>query len=207
MTSEIEPLADRRIVVNKQFMRSMMHSTLAVQSDATTGQLYRTSSLQSVDSCTVRTPQRTACYHDKNRIRLKEAKKWGLVASGCFSSKEVKYWLKKLSLRLSLRMTSAWVAIWKELGDRIKSAKQTYEISSRPTIPPELTQFKKGDRVIWAQRLRESTLPQSLLDNAPAYIHSCWNGWLAIWKITDGLAWLEGWAGNPIPLSDLHIVA
>ncbi len=68
-----------------------------------------------VDSCTVRTPQRTACYHDKNRIRLKEAKKWGLVASGCFSSKEVKYWLKKLSLRLSLRMTSAWVAIWKEL--------------------------------------------------------------------------------------------
>ena len=166
-------------------MRSMMHSTLAVQSDATT--------ITPVDSYTIRTPQRTACYHDKNRIRFKEAKKWGLVASGCFSSKEVKYWLKKLSLRLSLRMTSAWVAIWKELGDRIKSAKQTYEISSRPTIPPELTQFKKGDRVIW--------------DNAPAYIHSCWNGWLAIWKITDGLAWLEGWAGNPIPLSDLHIVA
>ena len=78
-----------------------------------------------IEPCRVRTPQRNAIYHDKQRVKLKDAKKWALVACGCFSTKEVKYWLKKLKVKLSLRMTSAWVAIWKELAPSIKSAKQT----------------------------------------------------------------------------------
>lgn len=131
-----------------------MHSTLPVQPLATPEIVRRTKRLQPVDSTSVRTPQRTARYHDKNRIRLKDAKKWALIACGCFSAKEVKYWLKKLKVRLSLRMTSAWIAIWKELGDRIKSIKQL-ESNAIPMSAP-VSKFKVGDR---AQLIYNSDFP------------------------------------------------
>lgn len=127
-------------------MRSMMHSTLATQPDATLRLTDSSKEIQ-VEPCRVRTPQRSAIYHDRNRVKLKDAKKWALVASGCFSTKEVKYWLKKLKVRLSLRMTSAWIAIWKELGDRIKSVKQTEtNIFSMSAPTPKI---KVGDKAEW----------------------------------------------------------
>jgi hypothetical protein len=124
-----------------------MHSTLPAQSDATTRLTHPTKGIQIVEPCRVRTPQRKAIYHDKHRVKFKDAKKWALVASGCFSTKEVKYWLKKLKVRLSLRMTSAWVAIWKELAPSIKSAKQT-ETNLAPMSAPT-TKIKVGDKVEW----------------------------------------------------------
>lgn len=125
-------------------LASYMHSTLGRQPLATVEVTHRA---KPVEPCRVRTPQRNAIYHDKQRVKLKDAKKWALVASGCFSTKEVKYWLKKLKVRLSLRMTSAWVAIWKELGDRIRSIKQSEtSILSMSTSAPI---FKVGDKVEW----------------------------------------------------------
>ena len=44
-------------------------------------------------------------------------------------------------------MTSAWVAIWKELAPRIKSLKQT-ESNIVPMSAPTL-EFKVGDKVEW----------------------------------------------------------
>lgn len=131
-------------------MRSMMHSTLAAQSDATIELVHSTNL---IEPCRVRTPQRNALYHDKHRVKLKDAKKWALVASGCFSTKEVKYWLKKLKVGLNLRMTSAWVAIWKELAPSIKSAKQI----ETTVVPMSATsKFKVGDR---AQLIYNSDFP------------------------------------------------
>ena len=123
-----------------------MHSILAAQSNATIRLTDSTKRIQA-EPCRVRTPQRNAIYHDKHRVKLKDAKKWALVASGCFSTKEVKYWLKKLKVRLSLRMTSAWVAIWKELAPSIKSVKQT-ETTIVPMSATE-SNFKVGDKVEW----------------------------------------------------------
>lgn len=80
----------------------------------------------------LKTPQRKARYNDKERIRLKDAKKWALVATGCFSTVEVKHWLKKLGIKLDLRLTAAWVAVWKELATLIKA------ISKADTyVPPK----------------------------------------------------------------------
>lgn len=134
----------------------------------------------------VHTPQRKARLYDKQRVRLKDVKGWALKRCGCSSSTEVKKYLKQLGTVLDLRMTSAWIAINSELATAIIGLKEaaTYTVSE--------VLFSPGDRVIW--------------DNAPAYIHSCW-GWLPIWKIENGLAWLEGWAGDPIPVSELQIVA
>lgn len=102
---------------------------------------------KSAEPCRIRTPQRKAVYHDKHRVKLKDAKKWALVASGCFSTKEVKYWLKKLKVGLNLRMTSAWIAIWKELAPNIKSIKQTETNVAAMSAPT--TNIKVGDKVEW----------------------------------------------------------
>lgn len=150
----------------------------------------------------VHTPQRKAKYSDRSRIRLKDIKRTALRDIGCSSSTEIKKYLQALGIKLDLRLTAAWVAIVFELRNRIKAERATkhpggsLQDCSRK-VKEELdvlstSQFKQGDRVIW--------------DNAPAYIHSCW-GWLPIWKIENGLAWLEGWAGDPIPVSELQIVA
>lgn len=104
---------------------STMHSTHDEQAIATTKELNYYLEHQNLQvypaSKQVKTPQRKAKYSDQDRIRLKEAKKWALVATGCFSTVEVKYWLKKLGIKLDLRLTAAWVAIWKELATQIKA--------------------------------------------------------------------------------------
>ena len=125
----------------------------------------------------VHTPQRKARLYDKQRVRLKDVKGWALKRCGCSSSTEVKKYLKQLGTVLDLRMTSAWIAINSELATAIIGLKE----AATYIVPSVL--FSPNDRVIW--------------DNAPAYIHSCW-GWLPICQIENGLAWLEGWAGDPV---------
>lgn len=50
------------------------------------------------------TPQRKAKLHDKQRIRLKDAKSWALRRSGCNSTAEIKKYLKILGKKLDLRL-------------------------------------------------------------------------------------------------------
>lgn len=87
----------------------------------------------------IQTPQRKARYNDKQRIRLKDAKNWALKRSGCRDTAEVKKYLKILGKKLDLRLTSAWIAINKELADLIADL-----ILSTPIPTPGL-----GDRVRW----------------------------------------------------------
>ena len=69
-------------------------------------------------------PQRRAQYHCKDRLRWVDAKRMALSATGCVDTAEVKKWLKVLGVRhLSLRMTSAWVAVRRELATKIKIAR------------------------------------------------------------------------------------
>lgn len=69
----------------------------------------------------VSTPQRKARYSDKHRIRLKDAKSWALRRSGCSNTAEIKKYLKILGKKLDLRLTSAWLAIYKELAEAIRN--------------------------------------------------------------------------------------
>lgn len=69
----------------------------------------------------VSTPQRKARYSDKQRIRLKDAKSWALRRSGCSNTAEIKKYLKILGKKLDLRLTSAWIAIYKELAEAIRN--------------------------------------------------------------------------------------
>lgn len=73
------------------------------------------------DKKQVSTPQRKARYSDKHRIRLKDAKSWALRRSGCSNTAEIKKYLNILGKKLDLRLTSAWVAIYKELAGAIKT--------------------------------------------------------------------------------------
>lgn len=86
----------------------------------------------------VQTPQRKAKYNDKQRIRLKDAKSWALKRSGCRDTAEIKKYLKILGKKLDLRLTSAWIAIIKELANLIA------DLVSILTTTPSL-----GDRVRW----------------------------------------------------------
>lgn len=69
-------------------------------------------------------PQRKAQYHNKNRIRWIDAKRMALNASSCADTAEVRKWLKFLKVQcISLRMTSGWVAVRRDLATKIKIAK------------------------------------------------------------------------------------
>ena len=68
--------------------------------------------------------QRRAQYYCKDRLRWVDAKRMALEATGCVDTAEVKKWLKLLGVRhLSLRMTSAWVAVRRDLSTKIKIAR------------------------------------------------------------------------------------
>lgn len=127
----------------------------------------------------IQTPQRKAKLHDKQRIRLKDAKSWALRRSGCNSTAEIKKYLKILGKKLDLRLTSAWVAVNKEFADSIKQIKlaETFSI---------------GDKVEWT-------------GYRPIDAHIC--AWfpLVITAIIDGKAQLDMWA-NPVPLDELVAV-
>ena len=76
-------------------------------------------------SWSIKTPQRKARLHDKQRIRLKDVKSWALKRSDCKDTAEIKKYLKILNISLDLRYTSAWIAINKELAEKIKQIKPT----------------------------------------------------------------------------------
>ena len=127
----------------------------------------------------VKTPQRKAKLHDKQRIRRKDAKEWALRRSRCADTAEVKKYLKILDKKLDLRLTSAWVAVNKEFADSIKQLKlaETFSI---------------GDKVEWT-------------GYRPIDAHICTWFPLVITAIIDGKAQLDMWA-NPVPLDELVAV-
>lgn len=127
----------------------------------------------------VKTPQRKAKLHDKQRIRRKDAKEWALRRSRCADTAEVKKYLKILGKKLDLRLTSAWVAVNKEFADSIKQLKLAET-------------FSVGDKVEWT-------------GYRPIDAHIC--AWfpLVITAIKDGKAQLDMWA-NPVPLNELVAV-
>jgi len=84
----------------------------------------------------LKTPQRRARYSDKQRIRLKDAKKWAFERTGCSNTAEIKKYLQLLGKKLDLRLTSAWLAIVRELATLVNN------LRTQAT-----TLFKVGDRV------------------------------------------------------------
>lgn len=77
--------------------------------------------LFALESPLLKTPQRRARYSDKQRIRLKDAKRWAFQHTGCSNTSEIKKYLKILVKKLDLRLTSAWLAIVRELAIAIKN--------------------------------------------------------------------------------------
>jgi hypothetical protein len=51
-------------------------------------------------SWSIKTPQRKARLHDKQRIRLKDVKSWALKRSDCKDTAEIKKYLKILNISL-----------------------------------------------------------------------------------------------------------
>ncbi|KJH70203.1 hypothetical protein [Aliterella atlantica] len=97
------------------------NSGLAIAPDRVSDNLNAQVLLSVPQSDRVRTPQRRARYSDKQRIRLKDAKSWVLRRSGCSNTAEIKKYLKILGKKLDLRLTSAWIAIYKELAEAIRN--------------------------------------------------------------------------------------
>lgn len=156
----------------------------------------------------IKTPQRKAKLHDKQRIRRKDAKSWALRRSGCSDTAEIKKYLKILGKKLDLRLTSAWVAMrdWgknsstpnslvnKEFADSIKQLKlaETFSI---------------GDKVEWSRQVisGQRICPEKPGSGyRPIDAHIC--AWfpLVITAIIDGTQ-LDMWA-NPVPLDELVAV-
>lgn len=74
-------------------------------------------------------PQRKADPKDKNRLKWVDAKQMALEATGCVNTQEVRKWLNVLRVgsRVSLRMTSGWVAVSVDLAEIIKAQKTKTE--------------------------------------------------------------------------------
>ena len=72
----------------------------------------------------IKTHQRKAKLHDKQRIRRKDAKEWVLRRSGCSDTAEIKKYLKILGKKLDLRLTSAGISVNLQFADSIKSLKE-----------------------------------------------------------------------------------
>lgn len=124
-------------------------------------------------------PQHRAKYHDKSRVRFLDVRGWVLQRTGLKSSKEVKYYLKLLGVKCSLRLTVSWIYINLHLVEKIVAL-----IGNFPS-------FKLGDRV-------------NLIDYPArlAYLES-WSPF-AITEIVNGEARLE-LLSFPVPLNQLQL--
>ncbi|HCF26735.1 MAG TPA: hypothetical protein DEV81_05900 [Cyanobacteria bacterium UBA11049] len=96
----------------------------------------------------LRTIQRKAKYHDKNRIRYQEMKKMALRSCGCTSSKEVKKYLQRLGYNLDLRLTAAWMGIFRELAPQIEQLK----IADTQHEPPKSIDFARRTQEVYRER-------------------------------------------------------
>lgn len=83
----------------------------------------------------IRTPIRRAKYHDKTRIRLKQAKEVALVKCGWGTTANVKKYLAFLGLNLDLRYTCSWVALYNEIKPQIDAAKAIVDALEPPQAP------------------------------------------------------------------------
>jgi hypothetical protein len=143
---------------------------------------------KSVKSRTVSTIQRKANYNDKTRIRLCQKKKSALQKCRCVDTAEVKRKLKLLGVKLDLRLTTAWIAIEKELSEEIAALAifPLEETSNRARELDRSSSIKVGERVFWK--------------NAPAFVE-LW-GALEVLAISGEIAELE-LLERAIPLSEL----
>jgi hypothetical protein len=109
------------------------------------------------------TVQRKANYGDKTRIRRADMKKIALRDGKCADSAEMKRRLKLLGISLDLRLTSAWIAIVRELLSEIAALATVITLrpatgrnpASTPNIEPrydssqaEFAQIEVGDRTL-----------------------------------------------------------
>jgi hypothetical protein len=136
----------------------------------------------------IKTYQRKANYNDKYRIRLCEKKKSALQKCRCVDTAEVKRKLKLLGIKLDLRLTTAWIAIEKELSEEIAALAMfpLEETSNRARELDRSSNIKVGERVFWK--------------NAPAFVE-LW-GALEVLAISGEIAKLE-LLERAIPLSEL----
>ena len=132
----------------------------------------------------VRTPQRKANYRDKERIRRKRLREIALEEYRCYTTADVKRLLRILGVNLDLRLSSAWDAVVFELRPWLLAIRQTIEIDPPPP------RIKVGDYVIW--------------ENAPTYLHACWNS-LQVLDLIGDRAVLEMWSGDPVAIDELAI--
>lgn len=130
----------------------------------------------------LKTPQRRARYSDKQRIRLKDAKKWAFERTGCNNTAEIKKYLQLLGKKLDLRLTSAWLAIVRELASLVNN------LRSQAT-----TLFKVGDRVQFVEYKPNQ-----------AYLQQ-WEPFSVI-AIANGIARLDLLA-FPVPINELKIAS
>jgi hypothetical protein len=139
---------------------------------------------------TVTTIQRKANYGDKTRIRLCQKKKSALQKCRCADTAEIKRKLKLLGVKLDLRLTTAWIAIEKELSEEIAALAMfpLGETSTREGENARSSNIKVGERVFWK--------------NAPAFVES-W-GALEVLAIKEEMAELE-LLKRAIPLSELAL--
>lgn len=128
---------------------------------------------------TISTYQRKAVYSDKHRIRRADAKKKALDKCNCLDTAEMKRRLKLLGIKLDLRLTSAWIAIERELFEEITA------LAIKSITQSKIT---KGSRVWWK--------------NAPAFVES-W-GALEVLKVEGDLVDLE-LLERLVPLDELTL--
>jgi hypothetical protein len=132
----------------------------------------------------ISTIQRKANYSDRTRIRFAEIKKIALREGKCADSAQMKKRLKLLGVKLDLRLTSAWIAIVKELVSEI-AALANVTASKEAN---QKAQIEVGSKVWWV--------------NAPAFVES-W-GALLVLKISGEMAQLE-LLQRLIPLNELAL--
>lgn len=143
-------------------------------------------------SRSIKTPQRKARLHDKQRIRLKDVKSWALKRSDCKDTAEIKKYLKILNISLDLRYTSAWIAINKELAEKIKQIKpmgciETPDMKRTPlecrepaeNLPHEtqlktVVTFAVGDSFEWTMEdFGKRRIDETLRGYKPLEAHIC----------------------------------
>ena len=116
------------------------------------------------------TPQRKARYSDKQRIRLKDAKSWALRRSGCSNTAEIKKCLKILGKKLDLRLTSAWVAIIKELAEAIENLLIGLKGDRGQLMGAISAYLKHGKAIAFQQKTALITLPFAIPGLVPISI-------------------------------------
>ncbi len=153
----------------------------------------------------VKVTQRKARYSDKNRVRRKDAKREALLVTGCSSTAEVGFYLKKLGYKIDLRMTAGWLAVKLQYRVDIKRLKLEFQyispiakekdVQTSPAIETQVvaSPFKKSDRV-------------RLIYNSNYPLIESQGGDLVVWDVQGDRVQLEYFAPW-IPFDQLELVS